>query len=426
MVKSLVMAGCVNPVGPSLNTTQYWTPYGNLDRGASEDINRKKFHEAGVLSRYQARISSHSLNSNLDITVRKNNSDTSIALSIPSGTTGTVEDVTNTVSIASGDYVSIKTVNTASTGSAAITYMSMVFTPTDTNVCVSFLAFNHPTGRTGLTGASTRYYQALNGYFDSANTSEATSQLKMQYAADFKNMITYVASNSRTTNTSAEFRKGGASQSLATTYGNVETLEKSNTANTVTVADDDLVNFDIINGTGTSAISWGYLSVEMRTSGSPAKSIYMGHSQIIGTQARNTTRYFSFQGYFDALTAEATTQFPISENGFTAKNLGVYISQNSLASGTTTFALRKNGSTTALAITVPNTQTGWFEDASNSVSLAEDDEVNMMLTSAVASGSQTITLKSFQVSLEASNPATDIDMNVTDTKVLVNKFITKV
>ena len=43
-----------------------------------------------------------------------------------------------------------------------------------------------------------------------------------------------------------------------------------------------------------------------------------------------------------------------------------------------------------------------------------------------AQDSQTITIRGYQVHLEASNPTSGTDMNVTDTKVLANKFITKV
>lgn len=403
MVKSLVVAGCVNAVASQTDTTNYWNIYGYIDRG-TEVSRERRIYKDGVLSNFQVSITLNSCNADTVFTLRKNGSDGNSTVTVPAGTTGVFKDTTHTDSITSGDLISFKSVPGAgSTGLFNITYGCALFTPTDTSVCSSNLSYGHIAGRSGLTGASTRYYQALNGFFDTALTTEATANYKMQISGTFKNMTGYVESNSRTTTTALEFRKGGTSQSLVCSYGSTVTGEQVDTTHTVSVVDNDLVNFSILNGTGTSAIVWNRLTAEFETTASSnlAQSLYIGYNQTIGTQARNTTRYYAFCGYFDALTAEANTKFKMPVGGFTAKNLSVNVTTNSISSAST-FVLRVNGANSALTIPITASTTGWFEDTTHSVTINEGDDLDFALVSGTGSGSQTMTIKTYAVHLEAS------------------------
>jgi hypothetical protein len=427
MVKSLVLAGCVLPSTVTAPGTRYWSVVGGYgDQWASESQANRKIYEAGVLSHFHVKIHSNSVNDTVTLTLRKNSADTAITISIPAGQLGTFQDITNTVTVASGDDISVKSVCPGgSTGSYGMSYDCFVFTPTTTSNCVSFLDLENSTGRTGLTATSTRYFHSLNGYFDAANTTEAISQLKMQYAGTFSNMTANVVSNSRTTNTTLEIRKNGTAQTLTIVYGNVETGFKSTVTNPISVVDDDLINGSILNSTGTAAISYIYRTIEFRTTGDPAKSLYMMHQQSMSAISRNITIFFGITGYSDARSTESNTQFEVPVNGFTAKHLGIYVSANAIASSSTC-KLRKNGADTALVATISSTGVGWFEDSSNSVSLAEGDLIDFAVTTGVGSGSQTMTIRSITMSLESSNASGTINMDVTDTMVLTNKFITKV
>ena len=165
-----------------------------------------------------------------------------------------------------------------------------------------------------------------------------------------------------------------------------EHLEKVDTTHTVSIVDDDLVNFSVLNGTGTSAITWNKLTAEFETTGSPAKHIQMGFSQLLGAQARAITRYYAFAGYTDANSTEADAQIDWPIDGFAAKNLSCNITQNSITPESSTFVLRKNGANSALSVSIPASTTGFIEDITNSVTLVDGDDVNFALVSGTGSG----------------------------------------
>jgi hypothetical protein len=427
MVKSILSSGSVSGITTTANTTQYIPIIGNCDVGTNETSARKRVFEAGVVSRFHFSLYANSINNTLVVTLRKNGVDTSMTMSIATTQTGSFEDATHTETVASGDFLVAKTAPAAgSTGIATITYIYCLFTPTDTNQCVSTLCISNPTGLAGHTGASTRYYQPTNGWWETTLTTEATAQLKMQYSGTLKNMTTYLFSNSRTTTTTAEIRKGGVSQSLKTTYTSTVAGDQADTTNSVSVVDNDLINFSILNGTGTQATSWGHMSVELRTTGSPALSMYEGWYQNMPTQARNVSKYYSFTGYFDSIAAanEARCNFNIPDAGFTAKNLGVNVTQNSITPNASTFTLRKNATNTALSVSITASGTGWFEDTTNSASLADGDNVCLGLATGVGSGTQTVTIKHYFVSLEATSGApAPVDCTVTGKAIATKQIV---
>lgn len=110
-----------------------------------------------------------------------------------------------------------------------------------------------------------------------------------------------------------------------------------------------------------------------------------------GTIAGSTTNYLSINGGTAAANAtEANRQCIVSTSG-TLKNLYVATSTTQPAGGALTFTLRKNGSDTALTLSIPaSTAAGAFSDTTNAVSVSAGDLLSLKAANGSASTSAAI------------------------------------
>lgn len=114
-----------------------------------------------------------------------------------------------------------------------------------------------------------------------------------------------------------------------------------------------------------------------------AKTLCFAASASNATSTANTTQYMPIIGDKQQATTETDVQIPFRTPG-TIYSLGIRISANSV-NNSTVFTLRKNATDTASTITVATTQTGWFEDISDQITVAAGDLLD--LKSVPASGS---------------------------------------
>lgn len=101
-----------------------------------------------------------------------------------------------------------------------------------------------------------------------------------------------------------------------------------------------------------------------------------------------------------ATTTEAYNQTYMFKSG-TWSGLSIYI-RTANASGDTTFTVRKNGSDTAITLTVPQNSTGRFEDLVNTASVAVGDLISIGVTTSAG----TITPTSITVLYETNDGTT--------------------
>ena len=102
----------------------------------SEATKEIPWREPGTLSKLYIRVIANSASASSSVTVRKNNADESMTLTIGAGTTGVFEDTVNEVSVAVGDKICIKTVS-GGTGTITFSIMSVIFAPTTTTDTVT-------------------------------------------------------------------------------------------------------------------------------------------------------------------------------------------------------------------------------------------------------------------------------------------------
>jgi hypothetical protein len=420
MAKSLIISGSVNPAGSTATTVTYWNIIGYADRTPNATDKEIPILRDGTLSKLSVKINSSSLTGGATYTLLKNGSPTGLTVSsVSANQTGTFEDLTHSVSVTAGDKFVLKHDPGATTGTNTIAYIQLVFEPTDVSTkTVSFFGNTHGSTRS-ISTASTTWYYSINGYMDTLNTTESNAQVEMQVSGTFKNFTVKVLSNARTTNTTFTLRKNGADTGIILTFGSTEATTKSDTTNSVTVVAGDLLDIEITTSTGTGTLALASMSIEFENTTSPnGLSKHIGHNLILAAQARNQTLYCAFEGYFDLISTEANAKMKMVDSGFTAKNLGVNIRVNSVAS-TSNLILRVNGADSTLNVPITSTQTGFLEDITHSVSIAQGDDVNYKFAIGVGSGSQTITLRGYSVYLEAVNPSSGINTTVTAQTIIL-------
>ena len=107
------------------------------------------------------------------------------------------------------------------------------------------------------------------------------------------------------------------------------------------------------------------------------------------TLAAATTIYSSLVGAAVQLTETSSVQQRCRTGGGTFSGLRTYISANSLNTGTSTLKFRKNAANGNLSVSISSGVTGWFEDISNTDTVAQNDQVNLQMITSGASGTIT-------------------------------------
>src|SRR5215831_18254033 len=187
-----------------------------------------KFRFAPTLSNLQVSISSNANATSTTLWAQKNGTNTSMAVSVLSSTTGLKEDVSNSVSITAGDLFGCMW--DCTTGAGSITFYSLAVKSSGT----AYLG-GHSSGTNLAAGG---FVPVLGNYVSSG--SEAFSQMKARTTVVFKNMSANVNSSASITVTlraNTANPTGGPALSLSAT-GWIEDLTGS-----YTPAATDVINY---------------------------------------------------------------------------------------------------------------------------------------------------------------------------------------
>jgi hypothetical protein len=108
------------------------------------------------------------------------------------------------------------------------------------------------------------------------------------------------------------------------------------------------------------------------------------------TLAPGVTNFFAPMAGSPTLTTEASAQIVAADTA-TISGLSVYIPTNSLTTATATFAVRVNGASSAVSVSVPAGATGSFSDVTNTAAVADGDLI-CFVASTTAGGAGTIAI----------------------------------
>jgi hypothetical protein len=101
-------------------STTYYLGFGG-QLGATEDIVKVPAPYAGTVRNFRVQVQAQPASGSLVFTLRKNNADTAITATQAAGASAALlADTTNSVSVAAGDFLSLKVANNATGASAGI------------------------------------------------------------------------------------------------------------------------------------------------------------------------------------------------------------------------------------------------------------------------------------------------------------------
>jgi len=226
--------------------------------------------------------------------------------------------------------------------------------------------------------ASTTWYTAgaITGL--ATDTVEAVDQHTARVAGTFSGLHAKVITNDRAQST-FRFRVNGANGNQSLTIPASTTGEFSDLVNTDAVVDGDEFNYQMVSGAGGTTLDLSVLSVLFGSAGA-----YTVYRTITVTVTGSGTVSYATPGGGQGNATETLKQLKFKSAG-TAKNLFAYVETNS-RSTTSTIRLRKNAANGNGVLSIGAGTTGYFEDTSNTDSIAVDDLVNFSSTVGTGSG----------------------------------------
>lgn len=233
-------------------------------------------------------------------------------------------------------------------------------------------------------GASSTTYILLTGR-STVSATESQVQRVVRSAGTFSNMSVLIISNDRGAST-LTFRKdtggGPAAGNQTISIPSSTTGRFEDITNSDTVAAGDKVNMRIVVGAGgTTCVARVYSSLFSASSGNVV-TLPTASSQNNMTTA-STTVFTPITGEgTDA--AEALVQEKVKTAG-TWRNLAINVRTNTFGT-TCTVRSRKNTANGNQVISVTASTTGWFEDISNSDTVAVDDLLSLSMTTGSGAG----------------------------------------
>ena len=414
MAKSLLIAGNVQVT--TQNTTQYTFITGINILGSTEAPKQIPFRDAGVISKLGLRVLTNTTSTNTIVRLRKNGVNGNQSITISGGQTGEIIDNTNTDSVAAGDKIAIQIV-TPNTGTITFDLIAAIYEPTDNTITTTRLLIGNPVSH----NASTIFYGLLQGDLDLDITATTEHRILPRVAGVFKHWAMYSSVGGRAV--ACRMLKNGAEiepiTNLILLNTDVTGLGENTVSSISSNTTDDFTNLWVFGGSGTSR-TLDFIATSFVNTG-PYSLILGGQSD--GYFRGPGTDYHKIGSYFVASLTESEMQIK-ARSDFILSKLTVRITNNTINSGTSTFTLRKNGVDTALSVSIAAGANGTFTDTTDSVTVGPDDLISYKFTISGTTGTLGLTWASLVAEGVANTGP--VDMDVTDTIVLTNKFITKV
>ncbi len=367
MTAVLQLSGVTTGVSINASLSRYWALDSAFLTNATETTAAIIYRSTGTLSNLYCYIVSNANTGNSTAKSRKDSANGNQSITIGSGVTGNLTDAVNTDTIAAGSKYACQFTASASGGALKpATAGSTLAASSDSVTRIS-------TGGGTDTSVNTTYYLVCIGGGGVANTTEANVQFKNKNTATLQNLAVNITANTASVAT-ATSRKNTTAGNMTISIGSGVTGTLEDTSNTDSLTSGDLINF-AFQSTVTTTITWGYIACDYLSTGSNSLMVSGASGGLIANA--NTTSYFlpCGQNTMSATESDAQNQAQLA---FTASNLEGYISANTVTA-TSTFRLRKNTADGNMNFTVASSTTGYFEDVTNTDSIAANDIFNYSL-----------------------------------------------
>ena len=257
-------------------------------------------------------------------------------------------------------------------------------------------------------GSATRNFHIGSGAAISSSATEANRQTKFKTAGTLSRLWVNILTNDHTASSTLRVRKAAANGNLVCTVPSSSTGVFEDVTNSDSVAVDDLMNLQFVIGTGGTVFTCNVIRLHFTAT--------TGHVTVFSNTSVNVSGndvYTSIVGPTGGTTSENnnTTRIPFA---CTFRNIGMYVSANT-RDAAVTIRSRVNTADGAQSFSIPSTSTGWFEDASNTDSIAAGDLINFKGVTAGTTGTVTMQTKRSEI-LEPTGKKTLAASNGTDSQ----------
>lgn len=331
-------------------------------------------------------------------TLRVGLADSALTCTVSTGATK-AQDGSNSVSVSAGNLIDMKQVTSAGVAVSADTWWTAIFTATNANEFPCMWS-----SATGAGAGATRYapYQG-----DGALQVASAAGLNIDYlsaaqmpAGTLTNLYVHLDSNQATSSQVITVYLNGAPTNLTVTIA-AGASTGNDTTHTVTVAEGDLISYELVNN-GSTAPRPCVSTLFKPTTNGECPAIFCQSA----THPQNVTRYNSIGG---GAQAWSTTESPrqMGLNACTVEKL--YFQSDPANLNTTSMTVRKNTADGTVTQTVTGATVGQHppvagHDTTHTDSFADDDLIAIKAINSLASGATTT---QGMVVLLMSQPATN-------------------
>lgn len=257
------VAACGAFAFTTASVTRYFRIPGNLGLLTSLTADAQVYAPVdGFMRNLAVKISANARSTSTVFTIQNNGSDTSLTVTVGAGLTGIFEDTTNEPTFAAGDGISGKM--DTSTGSGAITCRGISIEIESDDAATGSVPIMLAYGGGTVNQNQTRYVYALSGMANSTATSTTDGQIALAGTGTIQNLYTYVLTNTAANSTVMVLRENTTDQAVTITISATTTGLFSDTTNSFTYADGDLLQTKYSRG-GSSSGSYtaGTISYEL-------------------------------------------------------------------------------------------------------------------------------------------------------------------
>ena len=318
---------------------------------------------AGTFSHLLVPITANNRTAAAVFTLQVNNLDGNLTVSVPSATTGTFEDTTNSDTVSSGDTLSLFLDHSGTGTTFKIGPRSLDFAPSGGD-----FTFYVAGSGANLSSPSASFFFPIVGGLSTGSFTETHYEIPSP-AGTYSGLACAIRTNGRGTTSNHKFRVNGADGNQINAIGAGVTGFFQDTTNSDTVSDDDLVDYVMATGTGGGNIRFWWSGVGI----APSSSIFCGVAQGGGgpSLATGAPLFNAPDGPMPFISTEADAQAKITQPA-TLADLRVFVFSNG-ATSDSTVRPRINGADGNLLATITGATTGAFVDTTNSDSLVADD-----------------------------------------------------
>lgn len=385
--------GCADGVSISTASTAYYAPLGCGPAPGTilvtTEANVEHVHRGAnvTLKRMYTRVQTNGRSTTSTVTIRKNAAGTALTSSITAAATGTISNLTDTVSLTAGDTYCVEVVLGTGTGNLLITGITLSMETS--GQCIFPIT---SAGSQSFTTANVTRYQTPAGPLGAVQSTEGIVQTKALVGGVLSNLQLLVTANGNTNAMTGKSRNNAADGTQTFSIGAAATGRFEDTTNTDTIAADDL--YDPAFVSGASTVSLTHSLVAFTYTPSTARRSQLNSRTVTSVLAASTTRYGQLMGRMAFNATEGNVQI-VAPFDCRLSKLTSKVSVNA-STTTVTVRLRVGGSNVNNILSIAGGATGQTTDGSNTDIVPAGSLINV-----IASGADgNVTFQGFSILVE--------------------------